>query len=122
MKTGDYARIALAFVRLANGTVALVAPGTFARRLGLDPPSDRATSYAFRLFGVRTVLIGAQLLGRESEARARAVREAPFVHAADTLAAAIAGVTGQLPAAGATKAVLVSTVNTLLAAAARAER
>ncbi|MEK6275950.1 MAG: hypothetical protein AABM30_11530 [Actinomycetota bacterium] len=122
MKAGDYARIALGCVRLANGTVALVAPGAFARGLGLDPPNDRAAAYSLRLFGVRTVLIGAQLLGPDDGARGRAVRVAPFVHAADTIAAAIAGVTGQLPARGAAKAVLVSSANTLLAALARAER
>lgn len=119
MSRRDYARIALGCIRLANGTVALVAPGAFAKRLGLDPEVDRTSLYGLRLFGVRTVLIGAQLLGPDNEARARAVEIAPAVHAADTLAAAIAGVTGQLPPAGAAKAVGVSSVNTVLAVIAR---
>jgi hypothetical protein len=120
MKAQDLARITLACIRLANGGVALVAPEEFARRLGLDPDQrDRAALYGLRLFGVRTVLIGVQLLGRNGDARRRAVQVAPLIHAADTIAAAIAGATGQLPSAGARKAVLVSSVNTLLALAAR---
>jgi hypothetical protein len=119
MTAGDSARVALACIRLANGTAALLAPEAFARRLGLDPETDRSALYALRLFGVRTVLIGAQLLGRDGESRERAVRVAPLVHAADTLAAAIAGAAGQLPARGARKAVAVSSVNTVLALLAR---
>ena len=113
------ARVLLAGIRLANGTLSLVAPASFARRLDVDPEESPASLYGFRLFGARTVLIGAQLLGRDSEARRRAVRAAPFVHAADTLAALAAGATGQLPASGARKAALVSGVNTMLALLAR---
>lgn len=122
MSGRDCARIALGCIRLANGTIAFLAPATFARGVGLDPERDRGTRYAFRLFGIRTVLIGAELLGPEGEGRSRTVRIAPYIHAADTLAAAIAGATRQLPARGAAKAVLVSSVNTLLAVAASTKR
>jgi hypothetical protein len=115
----DAARVLLAGVRLANGAVSFVSPAAFARRLDLDPDESPGSLYGFRLFGVRTVLIGVQLLARDNEARRRAVRVAPYVHAADTLAALVAGATGHLPASGARKAALVSSVNTALALIAR---
>ena len=102
-----------------NGTASLIAPRMFARRIGVDPDTNGPALYALRLFGVRTVLIGAQLLGREGEARRRAVRVAPLVHATDALAALVGGMTGHLPASGARKAVVVSAVNTMLALVAR---
>jgi hypothetical protein len=36
-RAGDYARIALASIRLFNGAAALFVPATLARRLGVDP-------------------------------------------------------------------------------------
>ena len=56
-RAGDYARIALASIRLFNGAAALFVPATLARRLGVDPETNRAALYVLRLFGVRTVLI-----------------------------------------------------------------
>jgi hypothetical protein len=58
----DYARITLACIRMFNGVTALFVPATLARRLGGDPEANPAAPYALRLVGVRTVLIGAQLL------------------------------------------------------------
>jgi hypothetical protein len=102
----DFARITLA---------ALFVPTTLARRLGVDPETNPAALYALRLFGVRTVLIGAQLLLRDSRVRAHSLRVAPVIHVLDAPAALIAGDRGQLPRRAATTAALISTVNTVLA-------
>lgn len=106
-------------MRLVNGTASLVAPATFARRLGVDPDTNGPALYALRLFGVRTILVGTELLSGNPEVRARALRLAVRIHLSDTLAAAIAGASGQLPAKGAKTAMITSSVNTLLAVLAR---
>ena len=113
--THDYARITLAGIRLFNGVAALFVPATLARQLGVDPAANPAALYALRLFGVRTVLIGAQLLLRDDEVRAHSLRVAPAIHALDASAALIAGERGQLPRRAATMAAIISTVNTVLA-------
>jgi hypothetical protein len=111
----NYARVTLAGIRLFNGVAALFVPAALARRLGVDPESNPAALYALRLFGVRTVLIGAQLLLRDGGVRAHSLRVAPAVHALDATAALIAGERGQLPRRAATTAAIISTVNTVLA-------
>jgi hypothetical protein len=111
----DFARITLAGIRLFNGVAALFVPATLARGLGVDPEANRAALYALRLFGVRTVLIGAQLLLRDGGVRAHSLRVAPAIHALDATAALIAGQRGQLPRRSATTAAIISTVNTVLA-------
>jgi hypothetical protein len=112
-----YARLTLAGIMLFNGGVALVAPGLLARRLGVNPKTSPALLYVFRMFGVRTVLIVLDLL-REGPARDKALRAAPFVHASDTTAAALAGL-GGLEKRSAVTIVAVSAVNTILALLAR---
>lgn len=112
-----YARLTLAGIMLFNGGVALVAPGLLARRLGVNPKTSPALLYVFRMFGIRTVLIVVDLL-REGPARNKALRAAPFVHAADTTAAALAGL-GGLEKRPAVTIVAVSAVNTILALLAR---
>ena len=111
----DYARLALATIRLFNGVAALFVPATLARQLGVDPAANPAALYALRLFGVRTVLIGAQLLLRDEGLRAHSLHVAPAIHALDASAALIAGERGQLPRRAATTAAIISTVNTVLA-------
>ena len=111
----EYARITLAGIRLFNGVAALFVPATLARQLGVDPDANPAALYALRLFGVRTVLIGAQLLLRDGGVRAHSLRVAPAIHALDASAALIAGERGQLPQRAATTAAIISTVNTVLA-------
>jgi hypothetical protein len=111
----DYARITLAGIRLFNGVAALFVPATLARQLGVDPDANPAALYALRLFGVRTVLIGAQLLLRDPGLRAHSLRVAPAIHALDATAALIAGERGQLPRRAATTAAIISTFNTVLA-------
>lgn len=115
----DYARIALASIRLFNGIAALFVPAALARRLGIDPETNRAALYVLRLFGVRTILIGAQLLLRDEGLRAHSVRVAPVIHALDAAAALVAGDRGHLPQRPSTIAALISTVNTGLAVVAR---
>jgi hypothetical protein len=111
----NYARITLAGIRLFNGVAALFAPATLARQLGVDPAANPAALYALRLFGVRTVLIGAQLLLRDGGVRAHSLRVAPAIHALDASAALVAGERGQLPRRAATTAAIISTINTVLA-------
>jgi hypothetical protein len=115
----DNARKLLAGVRFANGAAALVAPGFLARRLGLDPKVDRGVTYALQLFGVRTVLIAVELVAQDPELRARAVDAAVAVHASDTMAAVVAGLSGRLPRRGAVMAIAISSVNVALALRAR---
>ena len=111
----DYARITLAGIRLFNGVAALFVPATLARQLGVDPAANPAALYALRLFGVRTLLIGAKLLLRDGGVRAHSLRVAPAIHALDATAALIAGERGQLPQRAATTAAIIWTVNTVLA-------
>jgi hypothetical protein len=94
-------------------------PAALARRLGVDPETNRAALYVLRLFGVRTILIGAQLLLRDEGLRAHSVRVAPVIHALDAAAALVAGDRGHLPQRPSTIAALISTVNTGLAVVAR---
>ncbi|MEA2510766.1 MAG: hypothetical protein QOJ59_253 [Thermomicrobiales bacterium] len=115
----EAARIALAAIRLFNGAAALFAPAALTRRLGADPDANPAALYAFRLFGVRTILLGADLLRRDEAVRADALRSAVVIHASDVVAAAMGGVRGQLAPRVSAMTVLISTVNTVLAIVAR---
>jgi hypothetical protein len=118
----DYARIALACVRLFNGTASLAAPRAFARRLGQDADAEGAAVHIARMFGVRTVLIGLDLLSSDPNVRRHAQRVALLVHASDTVSAAAAGLSKQLPVRSAVFATGVSAVNVVLAALARPDR
>ena len=111
----DVARKTLATVRLFNGTAALVAPRLLLRRLGTDTNTDHSGIYPFRMFGIRTVLIGADLLLLTGEDRRRAARLAVVIHATDTLSAAAAGLRGDLPRKPAIVATVISATNTALA-------
>jgi hypothetical protein len=110
----DYARILLAGIRLFNGLTALLVPGFLARQLGIDPEKNPGVLYVFRMFGIRTVLIGAELLMQTGDRRAEALRRAILIHASDTLAAFLATLSGQFPKRGRV-IVWISAVNTLLA-------
>lgn len=115
----DYARIALGCIRLLNGGVALIAPQLLATRLGIDPRTTPAALYVFRMFGIRTVLIAADLLIASGQRRTDAVSQAPIIHASDTIAAAIAMFSGRLPGNSGLMITLISAVNTGLALYAR---
>ncbi len=112
----DYARIALAGVRLFNGGTALVVPGPFAKRLGTEADAHGPAVHIARMFGIRTVLIALDLLSRDPNVRRHALRVALIVHVSDTLSAAAAGLSGQLPRRPALLASGVSATNVVLAA------
>jgi hypothetical protein len=116
----EYARILLAGIRLFNGVAALFAPLWMARRLGDNP--NHAVIYVLRLFGVRTIIIGLELLIPNEELQAGALRYAIPIHASDTLAAALAGIQGQLPSRVSIMLTTLSGVNTVLALLAQPTR
>ncbi len=109
----DYARILLAGIRIFNGGAALFAPAWMAGRLGDNPNS--AIIYALRLFGVRTIIIGVELLVPDEQRRANALRYAIPIHASDTITAALAGIQGQLPRRTSILLTALSGLNTTLA-------
>jgi len=98
-------------IRIVNGTVALVAPGRLAQRLGVEATAGGLLPYVFRMFGVRTVVIGRDLLRKEPAA----VRSATLVHGCDTLAAVLATSTGRVPRRIGAVVVAISAANTALA-------
>jgi hypothetical protein len=114
-KLRDSARILLAGIRLFNGITALFVPQLLASRLGGDANSNRAALYVLRLFGVRTIVVGIELLVPNEEVRANAVRNAIPIHASDTLSAALAGIQGQLPPRASIMLTVISGINTVLA-------
>ena len=123
MRTGGapgFARVALAMIRIANGSTALVAPTVLDAQPRRRRGDNQAIQYVFRMFGIRTVLIGLELLLPDGEVRAAAVRVAPVIHASDTASAAFAGLTRQIPARSAVIATSISALNTALALTARA--
>ena len=110
----DHARIALATIRLVNGTMALLAPEMMLRRLGADPAVNGVAVYPLRMFGIRTVLLGAELLTDGSVQQKGQV--GILIHATDAASAITAGLRRQLPARVAILAAGISLTNTALAA------
>jgi hypothetical protein len=113
-RPSDYARLLLACIRLLNGAAALLIPGFLARRVGINPKTSPGTLYVFRMFGIRTVLIGAELLVQTGDRRAEALRRAILIHASDTVAAFVATLSGYFPKQGRI-IIAISAFNTLLA-------
>ena len=111
MKRSDAARFALAAIRIFNGGTALVAPERLDQRLGLA----RSADYPWRMFGIRTVLMGLDLLSSDKEVRAHALRSSVLVHGSDTISAAKAGLTRTLAPRAAVTATAISAVNVALA-------
>ncbi len=110
----ESARILLACIRLLNGLLALLVPGFLAHQVGVDAETNPGILYVFRMFGIRTVLIGAELLMQTGDRRAEALRRAVVIHASDTLAAYMALRSGYFPKKGRI-IVWISAFNTLLA-------
>ncbi|MFF4399507.1 hypothetical protein [Streptomyces sp. NPDC001480] len=110
---------ALAGIRLFNGAAGLLAPDLLIRRLDPDrePPSPAAV-YAFRLFGIRTILLGLDLLTNRGERLREDLCEGILIHGSDTATAASLGLGGRLPPRTAALTTLISAVNTALAATA----
>jgi hypothetical protein len=121
LRVRHWARIVLALIRLINGGAALAAPNVLGSRLGVDTETSPGFGYAFRLFGVRTVLLGVQLLLAPDGRSSAAVREAPLVHGADTAAAVVVMRRQELPPRGAKVAIVVSALNLVLALLANLE-
>jgi len=107
--------VLLGSIRLFNGAAALLVPAKTARRLGVDPEANPAPVYPLRMFGVRTVILGCELLFGDEPIRRRSARLGILIHASDTLSAAAGGFRGQLSARVAIPLVAVSTINTTLA-------
>lgn len=111
----ERAHLLLGVIRLVNGAVALVVPSAMVRRLGTDPEANPAPIYPLRMFGIRTVVLGAELLIGNEETRVRSMRIGRVIHASDTTAAALGGIRGQLPARVAILVTGISALNTALA-------
>jgi len=135
----DHARIALATIRLVNGALALLAPEVMLRRFeagrqgspgaGQDP--GRVAIYPLRMFGIRTVMLGIELLAdfpgprsgsappNGSAQRSASLRQqgkaGVVIHAADAASAITAGLRRQLPARVSIAAAGISVTNTVLA-------
>jgi hypothetical protein len=110
----DVARKVLAVIRTVNGAAGLLAPEVLLGRLGVDA-KDRSGTYPFRMFGIRTVLIGLDLLLLTGDELRRAEKLAVLIHAADTVSAGITTARGDLPRKQGLMATAISAVNTGLA-------
>ena len=110
----DLPRVLLAGVRLTMGTAGLLAPGLVIRRLDIDPAAQPGMRYPLRMFGIRTVLIGADLLAENGRRREHAERVAPVVHGSDTVSAFLAWRRGDLPGRAGAMATAISAVNLAL--------
>jgi hypothetical protein len=109
----DHARLALATIRLVNGTLALVAPNALLRRLGADPNVNKVAIYPMRMFGIRTIVLGVQLL--IDAPSPEAARFGVLIHATDAATAITAGVRRELPPRVAAMTSMISLINTGLA-------
>jgi hypothetical protein len=115
MVTSDVARKSLALIRIVNGVAGLLAPELLLRRLGVNTTTDRAGTYPFRMFGIRTILIGLDLLLLRGDELRRAEKLAVLIHATDTVSAAVTAARGDLPRKQGLVATGISAVNTGLA-------
>jgi len=113
---GEGARVTLAAIRIFNGGAGLLAPAATARRIGTP---EGTPLYPWRIFGIRTVIIGAQLLSRNRGTRERAVRNALPIHASDTISAALGGLLGETSKRTTIMLTAISGTNTVLAFLAR---
>jgi hypothetical protein len=117
MRLGDVARTALACVRIFNGALGLFAAGRMAKSLGGELGDDRRFVYPARMFGIRTLVLGVDLLTLKADdpSARRVLRQAVLIHGTDTAAALYAARRRELPAKAAKLTVLISAVNTGLA-------
>jgi hypothetical protein len=114
-RVGRVARYALAGIRIVNGSVALTAPSVIIRRFGESPASDNAAIYGLRMFGIRTVVLGVDLLALSGAPLRRALGQAIIIHASDTATAAALGLSGRVRRPWAVAITLISAANTGLA-------
>jgi hypothetical protein len=109
------ARYVLAAIRFVNGALALVAPGTLARRLDVDVAKSPGILYFQRMFGIRTVLIALDLVRGDADDIGRAIRAGRIIHASDAAGAALAGASGNLGRRAAVMTTAISLGNLALA-------
>lgn len=113
---GKTARIALGAVRIAAGATGLLAPAMIISRFGEgDPSANPAAIYGLRLFGIRTILIGADLFRLHGHDLDHALRVAPLIHASDTATVLALQRNKQLSPERARPLALISGLNTVLA-------
>ncbi len=117
MSSGDVARTTLACVRIFNGAMGLFAAGKMAESLGGELGEDKRFVYPARMFGIRTLVLGVDLLMLKADdaSAQRVLRQAVLIHATDTAAAVYAGRRGELRGKAAKLTVAISAVNTVLA-------
>jgi hypothetical protein len=117
VKSADIARTTLSCIRIFNGALGLFAPEKMAASLGGELGEDKRFVYPARMFGVRTIALGLDLLTlRADDASARHIlRQAVVIHATDTAAAAYAGKRGELAPRAAKITTAISAANTVLA-------
>lgn len=109
----DHARLALATIQLVNGTLALVVPGVMLRTLGANPNANKVAIYPLRMFGIRTIVLGVQLL--IDDPSPQTAKFGVLIHGTDAAAAITAGLRRQLPARVAVVTAAISLTNTALA-------
>jgi hypothetical protein len=114
LQSPDVARRTLAAIRIFNGALGLFAPPVLSRRLDVAEAAG-PMSYPFRMFGIRTILMGADLFDIDPAVRRHAVRAAVVIHGSDTVCAAVAWKSGALPRRAARTATAISAVNLVLA-------
>jgi len=115
MLSSNAARQTLAIIRIFNGAAGLLVPEMLLSRLGVDTTKDRSATYPFRMFGIRTVIIGFELLLLTGQDLRRAEKLAVLIHATDTVSAAVTTVRGDLPPKQGLLATAISGINTALA-------
>jgi hypothetical protein len=124
--SGAVARKSLGVIRIGFGAAALVVPHFLVKNFQAKPEGPEASrdkaiaaQYAFRLFGIRTVIIGFELLLLKGAALERAANLAPIIHGSDTISAFIAAKYGPLPKRMGIILVAIPAVNTGLSVLAR---
>ncbi|WIX81302.1 hypothetical protein QRX50_11305 [Amycolatopsis carbonis] len=106
----------LSLIRIFNGALGLVAPEKMAKQLGSAMEDDKTFVYPARMFGIRTLVLGFDLLlVRGGPRRAALLKQAVLIHGVDTLAAFYAGQRGEISPTAAKLTTTISAVNTALA-------
>jgi hypothetical protein len=103
----------LAAIRIVNGGIALFAPTVFARQMHASS-AEGAVQYPFRLFGVRALVNGVELLNPDVAGR-WLPEVTVIVHASDLVAATVAGRRGEVSPEFARRTMALSGLNTVLA-------
>ena len=117
-----YAIYGLAAIRIVNGTLGLVAPKVLIKRVDPSTEVSPAAIYAFRMFGIRTIWLGVDLLVRPQPEVQRALQEGVVIHASDLATAVLLGVEHKVSKRTALLIAAISATNVALAAAALERR